>query len=269
MRACSLLNALSMKRIVRHLHTLPQKFADCSAARSWGWENLGVPNGCIANLVEPGSSGLGDLFPPGVALATIGTCGAPPLVDPSEARAVADAVPQRRLEFALGRACARSAIAALGHQPVPILVRSDRSPQWPLGIVGSISHAPTLCVAAAASAASFRSVGIDAEPDVPLPLGVAHRVCTIQELESAERLDGGLSIETLIFSAKECVYKTWYPVVGRWLGFLDVVVLLDGERSRFQANLVSRSDRRDFPWTLVGRYARSEGLLVTALALEK
>lgn len=33
--------------------------------------------------------------------------------------------------------------------------------------------------------------------------------------------------DRVLFSAKESVYKTWYPVVGTWLGFGDVAIQLE------------------------------------------
>src|SRR5450432_3222914 len=63
-----------------------------------------------------------------------------PAVPPEEAAEVAHAIHRRRVEFATGRACARSALARIGVSG--FLLRNDapRSPRWPARGVGSCPH---------------------------------------------------------------------------------------------------------------------------------
>jgi 4'-phosphopantetheinyl transferase EntD len=91
---------------------------------------------------------------------------------PEEAATMARAVDKRRREFATGRNCARVALGRLGVPPVPI-VRGERgAPVWPPGIVGSITHCDGYRAAAVARDRDVLAVGIDAEPNEPLPAGV-------------------------------------------------------------------------------------------------
>ena len=55
---------------------------------------------------------------------------------PEELRAIARATPARQREFALGRCCAREALALLGGPRVAIPVGRFRDPVWPFGYVG-------------------------------------------------------------------------------------------------------------------------------------
>lgn len=44
--------------------------------------------------------------------------------------------------------------------------------------------------------------------------------------------------DRLLFSAKESVYKAWYPITGRWLGFEDAVITPDPDTGTFTARLL-------------------------------
>jgi 4'-phosphopantetheinyl transferase EntD len=61
---------------------------------------------------------------------------------PEEITLVARATEKRRREFTAGRECARAALAGLGLAAVPILRGYRGAPQWPDGVVGSITHCP-------------------------------------------------------------------------------------------------------------------------------
>ena len=68
----------------------------------------------------------------------------------------------------------------------------------------------------------------------------------------------------MLFSAKESVYKVWYPVTRSWLGFEDVDVRLgDG-------TFVARIGRTGLGTDVLhGRWAVGDGLVVTAIALAR
>jgi 4'-phosphopantetheinyl transferase EntD len=82
---------------------------------------------------------------------------------PEEERDLGSVGEGRRRDFRAGRACARQALTRLGLAPAPLLRRPDRSPAWPSGAVGSISHCPGFCAAAVASAARYGALGLDVE----------------------------------------------------------------------------------------------------------
>src|SRR5690242_12311145 len=59
---------------------------------------------------------------------------------PQEFDSIARATELRRKEFATGRACARAALARLGRPSAAVLRGPGGAPQWPEGVVGSITH---------------------------------------------------------------------------------------------------------------------------------
>jgi 4'-phosphopantetheinyl transferase EntD len=143
---------------------------------------------------------------------------------PEERAAVAKAIERRRREFAAGRACARAALGKLGAPAAAIPVGPDRAPIWPDGFVGSITHCDGFCCAVAARASEIASVGVDAEDAGPMTPGAARLVLQPGELAraSAAADPPGSSWAKLAFSAKEAVYKCWFPLTGTPLTFQDL-----------------------------------------------
>jgi 4'-phosphopantetheinyl transferase EntD len=210
---------------------------------------------------------MGPLLPPGAVCveALDGDWTAPLL--PEEEPLVARAVDKRRREFTAGRSCARRALAQLGWPGVAIVAGPRREPLWPSGVVGSITHCPGYCAAAVARRSDLRAVGIDAELSAPLPDGVADMVCTELERRWAADLPGD-HWTTLVFSAKESIYKAWYPIAERWLDYLDAELTVDPERGRFTARILLPVEPEVFPWNpLEGRFAVSDERVFTAVAV--
>jgi 4'-phosphopantetheinyl transferase EntD len=177
---------------------------------------------------------------------------------------------KRRREFTAGRACARRALALLGLEDAAIPVGAEREPLWPAGVVGSITHCHGYCAAAVARCSRATSIGIDAELNVTLPPGVEPLVCTEAERRWLRSAPGAGQVRwaTLIFSAKESVYKAWFPPTRRWLEFADVELTIDPERGTFVARVsapVPPSLRPCHPFP--GRFALAGERLLTAVAL--
>lgn len=126
----------------------------------------------------------------------------------SEARACARASTKRLREFRSGRNLARQVLADLG-APTPALpVAPDRTPVWPRGIRGSITHCDDLAIAVAAR--GLPGLGVDVEPARPLPPEVARHIMTGADLEMPCETAGvwaQVPAPTLIFCAKEAFYK--------------------------------------------------------------
>src|SRR5205814_2684364 len=66
------------------------------------------------------------------------------------------AVPKRRAEFFAGRLCAMLAIEELCGMAHAVPVKPDRSPSWPEGLLGSITHTDHRALAVVASKASYQ-----------------------------------------------------------------------------------------------------------------
>ena len=73
---------------------------------------------------------------------------------------------------------------------------------------------------------------------------------------------GDVSWDRLLFSAKESVYKAWYPRERSWLGFEDADVALgDGVLT---AEIHVETGTR---FTLTGCWGVNDGILVTAVVV--
>ncbi|MFD9430177.1 4'-phosphopantetheinyl transferase [Streptomyces sp. NPDC060002] len=143
---------------------------------------------------------------------------------PQEEALVARAVAKRRREFTVVRACARRAMEKLGVPAQAVLPGERGAPQWPDGLTGSMTHCEGYCAAALVRAADLASLGIDAEPHEPLPDGVLSAVALPAEVERLGALAAGrpeVHWDRLLFSAKESVYKAWFPLTRKWLDFSE------------------------------------------------
>jgi 4'-phosphopantetheinyl transferase EntD len=213
-----------------------------------------------------------DLLPPAVAVAVAGPGDWSGELLPAERACLSDrAVPARHRDFTAGRVCARRALTELGLPPTPILSAPDRSPVWPAGVVGTITHTRDYCAAAVARAADLRSVGMDAERHRELTPGVRRKVCLPEEEAELAGLPVGAPWPTVLFSVKETVYKVWYPVVGTWLDFRDARVTLDPDAGTFTARIApARLDAApvaDPPASINGRFAVDTDLVRSAAVL--
>lgn len=191
---------------------------------------------------------------------------------PGEEAIVARAVEKRRREFATARACARDALAGLGQPRRAILAGPKGEPLWPAGIVGSITHCDGYRACAVARCSELKTIGIDAEPDLPLPDGLLGDIALPEERELLRELvreAPGTHWDRLLFCVKESIYKAWFPLAERWLGFEDAVVAIDRQRKSFNARLLVPGpalDGRELR-SLRGRWLAADGLLMAAIAL--
>jgi 4'-phosphopantetheinyl transferase EntD len=188
-----------------------------------------------------------------------------------EEAVVASASEQRRRAFATGRACARSALGELGLAPSAIPTGERGAPQWPEGVVGSITHCAGYRAAAVAWASDVLSVGIDAEPHDALPERVLGRIALEQEqawLTELAETHPAVCWERLLFSAKEAVYKAWYPLTGRWLNFKDALIAFDADAGTFDAQLLVAGPTvgGHRVESFAGRWLVRDGLLMSAIA---
>jgi 4'-phosphopantetheinyl transferase EntD len=191
---------------------------------------------------------------------------------PEEEQIIANAVEARRREYATVRSCARACLERLGYPRVPLLPGVGGAPRWPIGVQGSMTHCAGYAAAAVGRSPRISAIGIDAEPDAQLPDGVLDVVATPAERDrlAATQLEpDSPNWDRLLFSAKEAVYKAWFPLVGEWLDAQEVEIVFDPQDGTFAALLSSdglivggRQVRR-----LHGRWVTEEGILVTAVVL--
>jgi 4'-phosphopantetheinyl transferase EntD len=191
---------------------------------------------------------------------------------PEEQAVVGRAVEKRRREFTTARMCARTALFELGFPAVSIPTGEHGEPQWPAGVVGSITHCDGYRASAVGRLEEIVTLGIDAERHAALPAGLLGDIARREELPSLRRLESERSDvhwDRLLFSAKESVYKAWFPLAKRWLGFEDAVIAVDPRVGTFAAKLLVPGPQlaggplRGFS----GRWMVRDGIIVTAIAV--
>jgi 4'-phosphopantetheinyl transferase EntD len=191
---------------------------------------------------------------------------------PAEEAALGHAVEKRRREFTTARACARAAFARLGLPAAAVTSGERGEPQWPAGVVGSITHCDGYRACAIARSSDIATIGIDAEPNAALPDGLLPDIARAEELPwlaELRRDQPEVHWDRLLFSAKESVYKAWFPIAKRWLSFEDAIITIGRTERSFSARLlVSGPLLGDRTLTeLSGRWVVRDELVLTAIAL--
>lgn len=170
----------------------------------------------------------------------------------------------RRAEFIAGRLAAAESMRRVGVVDGGVLGRtSDGAPAWPDGITGSISHHSG--VACAVVSADARGLGVDIAP----LLSDARLVAVTRRcLSEAERSRWPESREvTVIFAAKESIYKAAQPLVGRYIGF-DEADVIEQSGGSWTARLGERlASEIGLGW-VTGSFAWESDLVYSVLALE-
>ena len=201
---------------------------------------------------------------------------------PQEEAVISRAVEKRRREFRTVRHCARQAMRELGLPPAAVLPGEHREPLWPPGVVGSMTHCAGYRAAVVARSGDLLTVGIDAEPHEPLPPDVLDVIALTEEQVQIADLAAAHGVphysaqhwDRLLFCAKETVYKAWFPLTQRWLGFSDAAITIDPAASgptegTFSARLLAAGP------TIAGhaltgfdgRWLISDSLVITAIAV--
>ncbi|MEV4492467.1 4'-phosphopantetheinyl transferase superfamily protein [Micromonospora coxensis] len=211
------------------------------------------------------------ILPPAVAVVESFTDPTGLSLFPEEEKVVAHSVPKRRREFTTVRDCARRALGQLGIAPAPILPGVRGAPGWPAGVVGSMTHCDGYRGAVVARASAVATVGVDAEPHAPLPDGVLDAIALPAERARTAALAAArptLCWDRLLFSAKESVYKAWFPLTGRWLDFAEADIVVD-PAGTFAARLLVPGPVLDgVPVTTFrGRFLIDRDLVLTAIAV--
>ncbi|MFJ7910326.1 4'-phosphopantetheinyl transferase [Kitasatospora sp. NPDC096204] len=193
---------------------------------------------------------------------------------PEEERWAAPMATARRAGFTTSRDCARQAMVRLGLPPAPILRGRSGEPLWPSGLTGSMTHTPGYHAAAVAPSLDILGIGVDAEPNQRLSNSDSLPLLSL----AAERAWVGtlferrpeVSWDRLLFSAKESVYKAFFPLVGP-LGFDGVLITVDPRDGTFRARvrLPGPTGRDSRSTLLTGRWLARDGLIVTAMVLRR
>jgi 4'-phosphopantetheinyl transferase EntD len=176
--------------------------------------------------------------------------------------------PRREAEFRSGRACAREALSRIGIDGWALIPATTREPQWPAEVVGSITHSGAYCAASVVRGHHCAGIGIDVEATGRVGDELAAAVCSRNELAALDKRGSRDRAEllTLIFSAKESVFKAVFPRQRLFLEFDDVEIDFEAENGVFRA--LGRAPQLErLLGRLEGRFAIGKAHLATTAVL--
>ena len=137
----------------------------------------------------------------------------------------------RKEHYRSGRICAGEVLSKLGTLGQPVLRDPQtREPLWPEGISGAITHSGNWAAAAAGKTSDVSGIGIDLEDlERQVDSRISRHVCIPEEQKWLQEwgedfLEQNLKI---IFSAKESIFKAFFPYTRTYLHFHDARILME------------------------------------------
>ena len=147
----------------------------------------------------------------------------------------------RKEHYRSGRICAGEVLSKLGARGQPVLRDPQtREPLWPEGISGAITHSGNWAAAAAGKTSDVSGIGIDLEDlERQVDSRISRHVCIPEEQKWLQECGEDFLEQNLkiIFSAKESIFKAFFPYTRTYLHFHDARILM--EQTFFQK---SKSD---------------------------
>jgi 4'-phosphopantetheinyl transferase EntD len=178
-------------------------------------------------------------------------------------------VHNRKAEFLAGRTLAASMLSALSVGSVDVDMGIDRAPVWPEYVKGSISHADQIAICAICSEGIAKRIGIDIEP---LINEASDELIETIVSKAEEQLanDHGIAKSaafSLIFSAKESLFKALYPEVNYYFDFNAATIThIDTDQRSFEIKLnfdLSSTLKKDMVFT--GCYQLMNAYVITLI----
>ncbi|MFZ8902640.1 MAG: 4'-phosphopantetheinyl transferase family protein [bacterium] len=173
---------------------------------------------------------------------------------------------KRNQEYLLGRLAIKDALGSLGYPPT--WIERDpltKSPVWPEGITGSLSHSSGLALAVVGDSPPILGLGVDLEKaNRTIDLGIERHICTQDESDDLRSLHPeNHAIRLLLtFSAKESLYKCFFGKIPRdLLRFKNVS--LKWESSKWTAHWKFPSEKKYSMETTIGYWGMDQNWLWT------
>ena len=142
----------------------------------------------------------------------------------------------RKEHYRSGRICAGEVLSKLGTIGQPVLRDPQtREPLWPEGISGAITHSGNWAAAAAGKTSEVSGIGIDLEDlERQVDSRISRHVCIPEEQKWLQECGEDFLEQYLkiIFSAKESIFKAFFPYSRTYLHFHDARILM--EQTLFQ-----------------------------------
>ena len=137
----------------------------------------------------------------------------------------------RKEHYRSGRICAGEVLSKLGTIGQPVLSDPQtREPLWPEGISGAITHSGKWAAAAAGKTSDVLGIGIDLEDlERQVDSRISRHVCLPEEQKWLQECGEDFLEQNLkiIFSAKESIFKAFFPYTRTYLHFHDARILME------------------------------------------
>lgn len=165
------------------------------------------------------------------------------------------AVNKRQAEYFAARMCAYHALTELEAASLLVGTGDKRQPLWPKTkeqeeIVGSITHSNTSAYCIAAKKTEISHLGIDVEHHMADKLAQDIKSTLINPVEEKRIQELSMPFAeglTLIFSAKETIFKTLFYDVGEYFGFEAAEFLALNEQEETLQFALTRSLATNWP----------------------
>ena len=158
----------------------------------------------------------------------------------------------RKEHYRSGRICAGEVLSKLGTLGQPVLRDPQtREPLWPEGISGAITHSGKWAAAAAGKTSDVSGIGIDLEDlERQIDSRISRHVCIPEEQKWLQECGEDFLEQNLkiIFSAKESIFKAFFPYTRTYLHFHDARILM--EQTLFQkskSDSLSKTEKNSKP----------------------
>ncbi|MEA9389073.1 4'-phosphopantetheinyl transferase superfamily protein [Acerihabitans sp. TG2] len=186
---------------------------------------------------------------------------------------IAGSAIKRRAEYLAGRIAADRVLTVLGYPRFDVQIGKDRTPCWPNGIQGALTHHANLalCIGWHRPPREISGLGIDIETviDAPRTRDLWPGIISAGERAFFSTLPCSFATcLTLAFSAKESLFKALYPLVLRYFDFLDVQVVQLGDNHITLALLVTLTPALPAGTRFDCGYAVDENNVLTVLTLD-
>jgi len=184
--------------------------------------------------------------------------------------ALKSASKKRQADYLVGRRCARQCLLLLGQTTEDLAYAGHaKPPSWPARVAGSISHTRGLAVSIATTESMLVGIDIERVLSDREAATIQHFVVNDDEWHHCPSDLSTSAFTTLVFSAKETIYKALGGLYGARLEFHSVSLLaVGGHTLTFVANhAIGRSLPAGCSITL--EYHRVDDLIETQLLLNK
>ncbi len=141
-----------------------------------------------------------------------------------EFQAVRRAIPKREVEYRTGRFLIKKLLdISQFNTDTNLYKKNNGAPNWPAGIIGSITHSGSICIAAISNTNTFSGIGLDLEQG-EFRRNDEKYLAHYDELHSYPGHLNYTAKLRVVFSCKEAIFKSLERVLVEPVDFKDVAI---------------------------------------------